>query len=98
MIPVFELLSAKRYAITFGKEMKEIKNQRSFNRRFDYHLSVIVENFTAEECANIGKTWLHSFDLPIDSSKLKNFDQWHEKIGNYVLSRRPWEIPGYQLT
>lgn len=97
MIPVFELLSAKRYAITFGKEMKEIKNQRTFNRRADYHLSVIVEVFTVEECANISKTWLCDFNLPINPS-LKNFDRWHEKIKDYVISHSPSGIPGYHLT
>jgi hypothetical protein len=52
------------------------------NRFFEY----MMANFSTEIVVMGAKTALTTFNLPLDATKMKSFDEFHQKYGKYVLS------------
>jgi hypothetical protein len=52
------------------------------NRFFEY----MMANFSTEIVVMGAKTALSNFNLPLDATKMKSFDEFHQKYGKYVLS------------
>ena len=64
----------------WGKEMSLLKG-RKFHEACDEHLNFILASSLSEiELLRIVKTWLSTYDLPLDPSKLKYFDEFHNRV------------------
>jgi hypothetical protein len=46
----------------------------------------MMANFSTEIVVMGAKTALSNFNLPLDATKMKSFDEFHQKYGKYVLS------------
>lgn len=79
------------YAHQSGKEMVDVLNQgkrkrhKSMLKTADIHISTVMEIFDEEQSVRIVKTWLCVYQLPLASTRLKNFAQFHERFSNFVL-------------
>jgi hypothetical protein len=95
---VFLILAGPaHYAHESGKEMTAIipggagphrwqrVQEKKMLRAVDQHFDIIMRTFTIEQASRIAKTWLIHYRLPIDPSRLKNFDLFHERCGPWVL-------------
>ena len=67
------------------KDMAE-KQDKKFNEAADNFFAYMMANFSTEIVVMGAKTALTNFDLPLDASKMKSFDEFHKKYGKYVLS------------
>jgi len=59
--------------------------EKKMLRAGDQHFDIIMRMFTIEQASRIAKTWLIHYQLPLDPSRLKNFDLFHERCGPWVL-------------
>ncbi len=62
------------------------KKAKNWNEMFDEFLSFIMNNMTAELVTVGARTALATFQLPVDPSKLKNFDTFHKKYGKFIIA------------
>jgi hypothetical protein len=46
----------------------------------------MMDNFPTELVVMGAKVALTQYALPFDASKLKSFDEFHEKYGKYIIS------------
>jgi hypothetical protein len=46
----------------------------------------MMDNFPTELVVMGAKTALTNYDLPLDATKMKSFDEFHKRFGKYVLS------------
>jgi hypothetical protein len=67
------------------KDMAE-KSDKKFNEAADNFFSYMMANFATEIVVMGAKTALTNFNLPLDASKMKSFDEFHKRFGKYVLS------------
>jgi hypothetical protein len=67
------------------KDMAE-KQDKKFNEAADNFFSYMMANFATEIVVMGAKTALTNFNLPLDASKMKSFDEFHKRFGKYVLS------------
>jgi hypothetical protein len=80
------------YAHESGKDLLAVLNQgkrkrhRSMNSTADKHLSTIMDLFDKEQSVRILKTWLSTYQLPLDPDRLKTFDQFHEQFGKFITN------------
>ena len=78
------------YAHESAKEMLVILNQgkrkryKSMNLAADKHLLTIMNLFDKEPAVRIIKTWLSTYELPLDPDRLKTFERFHEQFGKFV--------------
>jgi hypothetical protein len=61
---------------------KKVKNWDSMADNF---FLFMMENFPTELVVMGAKVALTKYKLPFDSSKLKNFDRFHDKYGKYII-------------
>ena len=52
----------------------------------DQFFRYMMDNFPTELVVMGAKTALTNYDLPLDATKMKNFDEFHKRFGKYVLS------------
>jgi len=62
---------------------KKIKN---WDTMADYFFRFLMDNFPTELTVMSAKIALTNYNLPFDASKLKNFDEFHDKYGKYILT------------
>jgi hypothetical protein len=67
------------------KDMAE-KQDKKFNEAADNFFTYMMTNFATEIVVMGAKTALTNFNLPLDASKMKSFDEFHKRFGKYVLS------------
>jgi hypothetical protein len=95
---VFSILAGPaHYAHESGKEMTAMitggpgthrwqrVQEKKMLRAADQNFETIMRTFNAAQAASIVKTWLTHYQLPLDPSRLKNFDLFHERCGPWVL-------------
>ena len=46
----------------------------------------MMDNFETELVVMGAKIALTNYDLPLDPSKMKNFDEFHDRFGKYVIA------------
>lgn len=86
------------YSLTFGMcytlqdwvkkaEDPAIKDygKKEWNANVDNFLGFMMEHFTTELVILGARTALREFELPIDHRELKNFKDFHDKYGSYIL-------------
>jgi hypothetical protein len=52
----------------------------------DNFFRYMMDNFPTELVVMGAKTALTNYDLPLDATKMKSFDEFHKRFGKYVLS------------
>ena len=62
------------------------KHDKKFNEAADNFFTYMMANFSTEIVVMGAKTALTNFNLPLDASKMKSFDEFHKRFGKYVLS------------
>jgi hypothetical protein len=62
------------------------KQDKKFNEKADNFFSYMMTNFPTEIVVMGAKTALTNYNLPLDASKMKSFDEFHKRFGKYVLS------------
>jgi hypothetical protein len=62
------------------------KRAKNWDTLADNYFRFLMDNFPTELTVMSAKIALTNYNLPFDASKLKNFDEFHEKYGKYILT------------
>jgi hypothetical protein len=62
------------------------KKTKSWDDMADAFFRYMMDNFPTELVVMGAKTALTNYDLPLDATKMKSFDEFHKRFGKYVLS------------
>ena len=78
------------YSLTVGLcyELKERadKKVKEWDAMADRFFEYMMKNFPTELVVMGAKTALTNYDLPLDASKMKSFDEFHSRFGKYVMN------------
>jgi hypothetical protein len=61
------------------------KKAKNWDTMADNFFRYMMDNFPTELVVMGAKTALTNYDLPLDATKMKNFDEFHRRFGKYVL-------------
>jgi hypothetical protein len=61
------------------------KKVKDWDNQADNFFRYMMDNFPTELVVMGAKTALTNYNLPLDATKMKNFDEFHKKYGKYVL-------------
>jgi hypothetical protein len=61
------------------------KKAKGWDGMADNFFRYMMDNFPTELVVMGAKTALTNYDLPLDATKMKNFDEFHKRFGKYVL-------------
>jgi hypothetical protein len=62
------------------------KKVKGWDDMADKFFRYMMDNFPTELVVMGAKTALSNYDLPLDATKMSNFDEFHKRFGKYVLS------------
>ena len=62
------------------------KKSKNWDSMADCFFRYMMDNFPTELVVMGAKTALTNYDLPLDATKMKSFDEFHKRFGKYVLS------------
>jgi hypothetical protein len=62
------------------------KQDKKFDSYADNFFQYMMANFPTEIVVMGAKTALTNYNLPLDASKMKSFEEFHKRFGKYVLS------------
>ena len=62
------------------------KKSKGWDDNADCFFRYMMDNFPTELVVMGAKTALTNYDLPLDATKMKSFDEFHKRFGKYVLS------------
>ena len=62
------------------------KKVKDWDAMADLFFRYMMDNFPTELVVMGAKTALSNYDLPLDATKMKSFDEFHKRFGKYVLS------------
>src|SRR5210317_2487643 len=78
------------YSLTVGLcyELKERADKKveKWDAMADRFFNYMMNNFPTELVVMGAKTALTNYDLPLDASKMKSFDEFHKRFGKYVMN------------
>ena len=78
-------LNPERLSHSFAKELVLIKDTKKFHKRADEHLSFILSNCNDESVARTLKTWLCTYNLPIEPIRLSSMNTIQERCGHLIM-------------
>ncbi len=81
---MYSLTISMCYELKDALDNKKV-NMSEFYSMFDNFLSYMMNNFETELVVMGAKIALKTYMLPIEHSKLKNFDEFHKKFGKYII-------------
>jgi hypothetical protein len=58
---------------------------KEFHNMSDNFLGYMMKNFETELVVMGARIALTTYDLPFQPTKLKNFDEFHQRFGKYIL-------------
>jgi hypothetical protein len=79
---MYSLTISLCYELKSGVE-KKVKN---WDSQADNFFRFMMENFETELVVMGAKIALTQYDLPLDPSKMKSFDEFHDRFGKYVIA------------
>jgi hypothetical protein len=62
------------------------KKAKNWDAMADCFFRYMMDNFPTELVVMGAKTALTNYNLPLDATKMKSFDEFHKRFGKYVLS------------
>jgi hypothetical protein len=87
-LAVKEVSAMYSLTVSLCYELKDAaeKQDKKFNDKADKFFEYMMKNFPTELVVMGAKTALTNYDLPLDATKMKSFDEFHKRFGKYVLS------------
>jgi MoxR-like ATPase len=87
-LSIKEVSAMYSLTVSLCYELKEQADKKSkkFDEMADYFFRYMMDNFPTELVVMGAKTALTNYDLPLDATKMKSFDEFHKRFGKYVLS------------
>ena len=87
-LQIKEVSAMYSLTVSLCYELKERadKKAKDWNGMADNFFRYMMDNFPTELVVMGAKTALTNYDLPLDASKMKSFDEFHKRFGKYVLS------------
>jgi hypothetical protein len=82
-----EISAMYSLTISLCYELQEAdrKKVKDWNTMADYFFGFMMDNFPTELVVIGAKVAFTNYNLPFDTSKLKNFDKFHDKYGKYII-------------
>jgi hypothetical protein len=87
-LAVKEISAMYSLTVSLCYELKDMaeKKSKDFDKAADKFFEYMMKNFPTELVVMGAKTALTNYDLPLDATKMKSFDEFHSRFGKYVLS------------
>ena len=87
-LAVKEVSAMYSLTVSLCSELKDRadKKAKGWDSMADNFFRYMMDNFPTELVVMGAKTALTNYDLPLDATKMKNFDEFHKRFGKYVLS------------
>ena len=87
-LSIKEVSAMYSLTVSLCYELKEQADKKSkkFDEMADMFFRYMMDNFPTELVVMGAKTALTNYDLPLDATKMKSFDEFHKRFGKYVLS------------
>ena len=84
--------NAERLSHVWAKELTGLK-PKQFAKLADKHINFMLANFSKEETVRTMKTWLSTYNLPLDADRLASFDEFHNQVGLYIVDNMKNIVP-----
>jgi hypothetical protein len=81
---MYSLTISMCYELRDSFESKKI-DRKKFNSMLDNFLSYMMKNFETELVVLGAKVAIKNYNLPLEPSSLKSFDEFYSKYGKYIL-------------
>lgn len=87
-LAIKEVSAMYSLTVSLCYELKDAaeKKDKTFDAKADRFFEYMMANFPTELVVMGAKTALTNYDLPLDATKMKSFDEFHKRFGKYVLS------------
>ena len=87
-LQIKEVSAMYSLTVSLCYELKDCaeKKDKKFDDKADKFFEYMMANFPTELVVMGAKTALTNYDLPLDATKMKSFDEFHKRFGKYVLS------------
>ena len=87
-LSIKEVSAMYSLTISLCYDLKDLadKKAKDWDSKADNFFRYMMDNFPTELVVMGAKVALTNYDLPLDASKMKNFDEFHKRFGKYVLS------------
>ena len=87
-LQIKEISAMYSLTVSLCYELKEQaeKKAKDWDDQADYFFRYMRDNFPTEIVVMGAKTALSNYNLPLDATKMKSFDEFHKRFGKYVLS------------
>jgi len=87
-LKVKEISAMYSLTVSMCYELKDAadKKVKDWDKMADYFFRFMMDNFETELVVMGAKVALTNYDLPIDASRMKNFDEFHDRFGKYVIA------------
>jgi hypothetical protein len=86
-LSIKEVSAMYSLTVSLCYELKDLadKKVKGWDEKADCFFRYMMDNFPTELVVMGAKTALTNYDLPLDATKMKNFDEFHKRFGKYVL-------------
>jgi hypothetical protein len=87
-LEIKEISAMYSLTVSLCYELKDAadKRDKKFDDKADFFFRYMMDNFPTELVVMGAKTALTNYELPLDATKMKSFDEFHQKFGKYVLA------------
>jgi len=87
-LSIKEISAMYSLTVSLCYELKEQaeKKAKNWDDMADCFFRYMMDNFPTEIVVMGAKTALSNYNLPLDATKMKSFDEFHKRFGKYVLS------------
>jgi hypothetical protein len=87
-LQIKEVSAMYSLTVSLCYELKDRAEKKSakWDDMADCFFRYMMDNFPTELVVMGAKTALTNYDLPLDATKMKSFDEFHKRFGKYVLS------------
>ena len=87
-LSIKEVSAMYSLTVSLCYELKDAaeKKSKTFDSQADNFFRYMMDNFPTELVVMGAKTGLTNYNLPLDATKMKSFDEFHKRFGKYVLS------------
>ncbi len=83
---MYSLVTSLCYELKEGlARAKDSKSKEEWNKKVDNFLGYMMANFETELTVMGARVALTVYELPFETTKLKNFDEFYKKFGKYIL-------------
>lgn len=68
----------------YARDILSYKTTRARDRRANKLFSYVLNNFPKDDIVKTVHLWLSTYRLPLQPSKLVEFDRFHEEFGKFI--------------